>query len=182
MEGLERVIRRLVALGETLHAIVLHACGTHSRGRCASVRMEDQVSRAVEALHALGVSIVCAADGEMDAAALALWSAADYRVAAHCVPTVQPGSHKTPLCGRSNTQPVFPLLGPGLGAMEAQRIGMIGEVAAGTRALQLGQAASSLCTVCTGSIDYHRLICGCAVSTGSPPLPRVRPLDRATGR
>ena len=53
----------------------------HTLAGRPSARTNRAVERSTEALHALGVPVVCSADGDISGVALALWLAADYRIA-----------------------------------------------------------------------------------------------------
>ena len=75
------VADRLSALGSELRVIVLHVIcgGRQSVGR--SARAGAHLRSSIEALHSLGVPIVGWASGVVGDDELAVWSAADYRIA-----------------------------------------------------------------------------------------------------
>ena len=76
--ALEAALRLLLNLGEMLRAVALRvSCGSTLGG---SFVASERAARALDALHALGVPIVCAADGGVGGVGMAVWSNADYRI------------------------------------------------------------------------------------------------------
>ena len=98
----------MAAFGPALRAIVIHISG-FDVGHSDSRRSRERMDGALDALHALSVPIVCSSDCELTGSALALWSAVDYRITT-----------------------------PNTSALEARRVGSVGEVcrSASARALR----------------------------------------------
>ena len=72
----------LSTLGPSLHAIAIIITDCQGASPWLSTkRAMGQMQRTIWALHALGVPIVCSANTEIDGSAVALWLAADYRIA-----------------------------------------------------------------------------------------------------
>ena len=75
---LEAALSLLLRLGPALRAIALDIAGAGDPA--IAVRTSGQMRRALDAMHALSVPIVCSADGKVGRGGMAAWLAADHRV------------------------------------------------------------------------------------------------------
>ena len=104
--SLHCAIRLLASIGPALRAIALRI-HVATAAYVGSTRAWERMSVAIEELHALGVPIICSADGEIGAFSLAICSSADYLIA---------GRHtKVRTVDRQ------------MGVLEAQHLGLISE-------------------------------------------------------
>ena len=78
--ALTAALSLLLRLGPPLRAVALAILGASELG--GSVRDSEGASGALDALHTLGVPIVCSADGSSGGGGIAVWSGAEYCTAA----------------------------------------------------------------------------------------------------
>ena len=90
--ALEAVLRLLVRLRSAVRAVAIHISGNSWPSARLSARTLEQTYRALDALHGLGVPVVCSADDSICGAGSAAWSAADYRVAGQHLHAIRCGS------------------------------------------------------------------------------------------
>ena len=78
--ALEAARRFLAMLAPAVRAVAFHVAGNSWPSTRRSARTLEQTSQAHDALHSLGVPVVCSADDNGRVAGSVAWSAADYRV------------------------------------------------------------------------------------------------------